>query len=44
MENGLFLKADPIMKIIRSDTVLNVINNVYKKNQSVSRNEKRLLV
>lgn len=32
------------MKIIRSDTVLDVINNVYKKNQSVSRNEKRLLV
>jgi hypothetical protein len=32
------------MKIIRSESVLEVINNVYKKNNSVSKTEKRMLV
>jgi hypothetical protein len=44
LENGLFLKVDPGTKIIRSESVLDLINSVYKKNSSVGKTEKRLLV
>lgn len=44
LENGLYLKVDPIMKIIRSETVLDVINGLYKTNANASKTEKRLIV
>jgi hypothetical protein len=36
--------VDPIVKIIRSESVLSVINGLYKMNESFSKTEKRLLV
>lgn len=37
LENGLFLRVDPMMKIIRNETVLDVINNVYKRYSSAGK-------
>jgi hypothetical protein len=44
LENGLFLKIDPTVKIIQSDSALDVINNIYKLNSTKCKTEKRLLV
>jgi hypothetical protein len=44
LEGGLFLKVDPTVKIVQSESALDLINRVYKLNSSLSRAEKRLLV
>lgn len=44
LEGGLFLKVDPTMKIIQSESALDLINRIYKINSSLSKAEKRMLV
>lgn len=44
LESGLFLKVDPTVKIIQSESALDVINKIYKRNAALSKTEKRLLI
>jgi hypothetical protein len=44
LEGGLFLRMDPAVKIVRSETALDVINRIYTLNSSLSKQEKRLAV
>ena len=44
LEGGLFCRIDPAVKVVRSESVLDVVNAVYKRNSAFSREEKRQLV
>lgn len=44
LEKGLFLRIDPAVKIVRSETVLDVINRIYSLSNGLSKQEKRLAV
>ena len=44
LEDGLFLKIDPAVKIVRNESVLEVINRIYGENGNLSKMEKRILV
>ena len=41
LEGGLFCRIDPAVKVVRSESVLDVVNAVYKRNSAFSREEKR---
>lgn len=44
LEGGLFLRVDPAVKIVRSESVLDVINRIYACNNSLCKQEKRQAV
>lgn len=44
LEGGLFLRIDPAVKIVRNETVLEVINKIYVANKGMEKMEKRNLV
>jgi hypothetical protein len=44
LEGGLFLKVDPTVKIVQSESALDLINKIYKINSALSKTEKRALV
>lgn len=37
LEKGYFLRVDPSKKIVRSDTVLQVIDGIYLKNKDMDK-------
>lgn len=41
LERGIYLRVDSAKKIVRNETVLECINNVYAKNKTKERDEKR---
>lgn len=43
-KDGLFLKIDIAHKILRTDTVLSAITNLYKEHESLAKEEKRRMV
>lgn len=44
LEKGIFLRVDSAKKIVRNQTVLEYIDEIYKKNESKDREDKRNLV
>jgi hypothetical protein len=44
LESGLYLRVDPANKIVRSDSVLKVINDVYSLYNTSSKEDKRSMV
>lgn len=44
LETGLYLRVDPSCKIVREESVLDVINQVYKRHGDKSKGEKRLVI
>lgn len=44
LEKGFFLRVDPAKKIVRSDTVLSVIDSIYQTNKDKDKEERRQLV
>ena len=43
-ERGIFLRVDSAKKIVRNQTVLEYIDDLYKKNESKDREDKRNIV
>ena len=43
-EKGIFLREDSAKKIVRNQTVLEFIDDLYKKNESKDRDDKRNIV
>jgi hypothetical protein len=43
-EKGIFLRVDSAKKIVRNQTVLEFIDDLYKKNESKDRDDKRNIV
>ncbi len=41
LEKGIYLRVDPAKKIVRTETVLDFINELYSKNKNKERDEKR---
>lgn len=44
LEKGIFLRVDSAKKIVRNQTVLEYIDDIYKKNESKDREDKRNIV
>jgi len=44
LEKGIFLRVDSAKKIVRNQTVLEYIDEIYKKNESKDREDKRNIV
>jgi hypothetical protein len=44
LENGFYLRVDSAKKIVRNQTVLQVIDEVYKIHQDKDKDEKRLIL
>lgn len=44
LEGGLYLRVDPVNKIVRSESVLKLINELYGQYSSASKEEKRNVV
>ena len=44
LEAGLFLSIDTATKVIRNETVFDVINRIYSDNPTMIKSEKRRLV
>lgn len=40
-ESGLFLRMEICHKVVRKDSVLNMINKIYRTNRDKSKNENR---
>lgn len=41
---GYFLRVDSVKKIVRNETVLQAIDNIYKRHQSQDKEERRMTV
>lgn len=41
---GYFLRVDSVKKIVRNETVLQAIDNIYKKHHSQDKEERRMTV
>ncbi len=44
LERGIFLRVDSAKKIVRNQTVLEYIDDLYKKNDNRDRDDKRNIV
>ena len=44
LDEGLFLRMDPSVKVVRQETVLDVIDIIYNRNKGLSKLEKRNMV
>jgi hypothetical protein len=44
LENGIYLRVDSAKKIVRNQTVLEFINDIYKIHQDKEREERRKIV
>jgi hypothetical protein len=44
LENGIYLRVDSAKKIVRNQTVLEFINEIYKIHQDKEREERRKIV
>lgn len=42
LQKGIYLRVDSAKKIVRNQTVLDFINEVYQKNKNKDRDEKRI--
>ena len=44
LEKGIYLRVDSAKKIVRNQSVLDFINDVYSKNKNKDRDEKRAIL
>lgn len=44
LEKGIYLRVDSAKKIVRNQSVLDFINDVYSKNKNKDRDEKRTIL
>lgn len=44
LEKGIYLRVDSAKKIVRNQTVLDYINDLYSKNKNKERDEKRTIL